>query len=78
MHWIGHFLGLDDASGPFYLFWSGVCGGLGPFAAGFAIVRRHNCHRRGCWRIGRFSFGERFYCRLHHPHKDPDGPAEAS
>lgn len=76
LSWIGHVLGLDNASGPFYLFWSGICGGLAPVTAAWAIVRRHNCHRRGCWRVGRFGHGDRTYCRKHHPHDTPDGPAE--
>lgn len=45
LHWIGHLLGLDNVSGPFYAFWSGV--GL---TVGWPFVqwRRHNCHVRFC------------------------------
>ncbi len=75
-HWLMHYLGLDSGSGTAYLFWSGI----GADAAELAIVgglisiyRRHNCHVRGCWRIGRNQVeGTAFMvCRPHHPDGKP-------
>jgi hypothetical protein len=39
----------------------------------YAILRRHNCHAKGCWRIGRNPVeGTDFLvCRKHHPDKSP-------
>jgi hypothetical protein len=54
MHWLAHFLGLDSASGAFYLAWSGFVGDLG-FLGAFAVLLRHlNCHTPGCRGIGHF------------------------
>jgi hypothetical protein len=39
----------------------------------YAILRRHNCHAKGCWRIGRHPVAGTTYtvCRKHHPHESP-------
>lgn len=73
MWWIGHILGLDDASGPWYLFWSGICGDLSLFGAALVIVRKHNCHVKSCPRIGRHPVEGTTYvvCRHHHPDEAP-------
>lgn len=76
--WLGHVLGLDSANGPYYLWWSGAGADLGMLAAAGSVVRKLNCDRRGCWKVGRFHHGDRAYCRRHHPHDTPDGPATAS
>ena len=66
---IGHLLGLDNASGPWYLFWSGFGSdlseltGLGIFV--YMFWRKHNCHEPGCWRIGRFTAGQTVVCHRH-------------
>lgn len=71
-----HFFGLDSASGPVYLFWSGAGSDVSELtvvAALLAVYRRHNCHVRGCWRIGRVPFTDPgsgvayLLCRRHHP-----------
>ena len=38
-----------------------------------AILRRHNCHVKGCWRIGRHPVRGTTYivCRKHHPDDSP-------
>ena len=38
-----------------------------------AIYRKHNCHAKGCWRIGRHVVSGTDYivCRKHHPHDTP-------
>lgn len=78
MGWLGHVLGLDDPSGPAYLAWSGAGADLSELALLGAVAawwRRHNCHVRRCWRLGRHpvSGTEFIVCRHHHP----DGPLEA-
>ena len=70
-------LGLDNVSGPWYAFWSGFGGDLTIFAGLFAIagsfLRKHNCHVKGCWRIGRHPVDGTQYvvCRRHHPDDSP-------
>lgn len=76
MSWLAHVLGLDNGSGRWYLWWSGMGANLGEFAivgALFANVRRHNCHVKGCPRIGRFPVaGTRWVvCHRHHPERAP-------
>lgn len=51
MKWLGHVLGLDNASGHWYLFWSGFAGDLSYFGALAIVWRKFNCHTKGCWRI---------------------------
>lgn len=71
--WLAHVLGLDNASGPAYLAWSGFGGDLGYLAIVGTLVHRHNCHVRGCLRIGRHPVaGTDFVvCRRHHPDGAP-------
>lgn len=70
--WALHFLGVDSGSGPAYLWWSGFGANFGELAivsALYAVVRRHNCHVRRCWRVGRRQVeGTGFVvCRRHDP-----------
>jgi hypothetical protein len=74
IHLLSHLLGLDNLSGPWYGFWSGFGSDIGELAIVgglLAMVRRHNCHMHGCWRIGRHPTtvnGVQFVvCRRHHP-----------
>jgi hypothetical protein len=77
---VQRFFGLDDLSGPWYGFWSGagsditelaIIGGL------ISLARRHNCHVKGCWRIGRHKVeGTEFItCAKHHPTVPDGGPS---
>lgn len=71
VHVLLHVLGLDDASGGWYLWWSGFVGDLGELAIVGGLVsvyRRHNCEVHGCPRLGRHesAAGHRL-CRRHHP-----------
>lgn len=73
---LAHILGLDNASGCWYLFWSGFGADISELAIVGAIVgllRKHNCHARRCWRIGRFTVaGTAFVvCGRHHPDPVP-------
>jgi hypothetical protein len=82
MNWwltVAHFFGTrnNDGNSSGYLFWSGVGSDLSELAMiGFlyAFLRKHNCHSRGCWRIGRHPVeGTGFVvCRKHHPDGRPD------
>lgn len=71
-HWVSHFFGLDNGAGPFYLWWSGMGANFGELtvvAAVGGIYFRHNCHVKGCWRVGRHPVDGTPYitCRRHHP-----------
>lgn len=69
--WIAHVLGLDDPSGAPYLAWSGFIPNLSVLWAAAVLVRKHNCHVKWCWRIGRHPAGPFVVCTAHHP--DVDG-----
>jgi hypothetical protein len=58
-----HVLGLDNLSGRWYGFWSGIGSDLGEFAIVGALYHHLNCHEEGCWRIARHGLGGR--CRRH-------------
>jgi hypothetical protein len=79
MNWLLHFLGMDDLTGPYYGFWSGIGSDLGELAVVGALaglLRKHNCHVRRCWRIGRHPVEGTLWvvCAKHHP----DGAPAAS
>lgn len=61
MHAVAYWLGLTDAAGPVYLFWSGFFGNVSIFAGVAAFVVHKNCHTAGCWRIG----GHSGLCQRH-------------
>jgi hypothetical protein len=56
-----------------YNFISGPLADITLIGGGYAIVRRHNCHAKGCWRLGRHAVPGTDYivCRKHHPHETP-------
>lgn len=70
-----HVLGVDNASGPWYLFWSGFVGDVTLLAAilvaPFVQWKRANCQTERCWRFGRHPYTEggvtRHLCWKHHP-----------
>lgn len=72
-----HVFGLDDLSGPFYGFWSGVGSDFSELAIVGAVIaayRHHNCHVKGCLWLGKHKVdGTPFVvCAKHHP-AIPDG-----
>jgi hypothetical protein len=69
IHFLLHILGLDNASGPLYLFWSGFFGDMTIFGAVIFYYRHNNCHVKNCPRIGKHSIdGTPFkVCKRHHP-----------
>lgn len=80
MNWWAHLFGLDNASGPAYLAWSGVISDLPEILttlaalAALALVAIHlNCHQPGCRHIGRYHVagGAWRVCGKHHPGGPP-------
>lgn len=67
MHWLAVHLGLTNASGAWYLWWSGVAGDLGFLGAGYALWRKHSCHVGRCFRVAHHDVGPFRVCRKHHP-----------
>ena len=56
-----------------YNFISGPLADVTLLGAAYAIFRRHNCHAKRCWRVGRHKVPGTDYivCRKHHPHESP-------
>ncbi len=65
MHILAHLLGLDNASGGFYLFWSGIFGDTVIFAGMLNLYYTHNCHTHNCFRIGKHVVDGTPYCSKH-------------
>ncbi len=64
-HFLLHWLGLDNASGAQYLFWSGIFGDVTIFAAGIGLYFHNQCHDETCKRWGRHKVNGSPYCKLH-------------
>jgi hypothetical protein len=83
VNWIAHWAGLDNGSGPVYLFWSGIFSALPSFGV-FGLVAgayyKHNCHVQGCPRIGRHHVEGTPYvvCTRHHPDTPATLPTTAA
>lgn len=72
LHGLLIWLGLTNPSGTAYLAWSGIVANLGQLTLVGAVVtlwRKHMCHARGCWRMGKHSVEGTDWtvCRRHHP-----------
>jgi len=52
---------------------SGPLADITLLGAAYVFVRRHNCHVKGCWRLGRHPVSGTTYivCRKHHPDDSP-------
>jgi hypothetical protein len=71
-HWLAHVTGGDNGGGAWYLELSGFAGDITLFASMFtiayALLRKHNCHTKGCWRLGlRPTAAGDYVCHKHHP-----------
>lgn len=70
-HWLLHYTGSDNVSGPWYGFWSGFGSDLSEVAlvgAMLGMLRKHNCEVHRCWRLGRHTTAAGHkVCRKHHP-----------
>jgi hypothetical protein len=69
LHWLAVHTGTINEPGPYYGFWSGFGSDLSEFAIIGAVLhgfRRHNCHEKGCWRIGKHLVDGTPWCNRHH------------
>lgn len=70
-HWFLRYTGADQESGTWYGFWSGFGGSIPDFLILGSIVtvyRHHNCHVKGCLRLGKPVDGTPYLaCPVHHP-----------
>jgi hypothetical protein len=69
LHWLAVHTGTVDEGGPYYGFWSGFGSDLGEVTLIGAVLGtyyKHNCHRRGCWRVGRHMVDGTPWCNRHH------------
>lgn len=69
LHWLAHWTGLTDASGPIYAFYSGIGSDLMEFAMLATAWHKLNCHVEHCYRLGLHHVEGTPYttCRKHHP-----------
>jgi hypothetical protein len=69
--WFLKYTGADLESGTWYGFWSGFGGSIPDFLILGSIItvyRHHNCHVKGCLRLGKPVDGTPYLaCPLHHP-----------
>ena len=70
-HWFLRYTGADAESGTWYGFWSGFGGAIPDFLILGSIItvyRHHNCHVKGCLRLGKPVEGTPYLaCPMHHP-----------
>lgn len=69
LHWLAVHTGTVNEAGPYYGFWSGFGSDLGEVTLIAAVLggyRKHNCHQRRCWRIGRHTVDGSPWCDKHH------------
>lgn len=71
LHWLAVHTGTVNESGPYYGFWSGFGSDIGEgsiLVGMIAAYRHHNCHVKGCLRLGRQVEGTPYIaCPAHHP-----------
>lgn len=73
MHWLEHWLGMDNLSGPIYGFFSGVGSDIGELGIIGALATHTaayahsvNCEVHGCWHLGhRTTAAGHRVCRRH-------------
>jgi hypothetical protein len=70
---LSHLFGLDDASGAWYLWWSGFFADVSIFGSLGALYKHHMCHVHRCWRVGRVGVPGTHWvvCWRHHPDNAP-------
>jgi hypothetical protein len=70
-HWFLRYTGADAEAGTWYGFWSGFGGSIPDFlilGSIATIYRHHNCHVKGCFRLGKAVEGTPYIaCPTHHP-----------
>lgn len=69
LHWLAIHTGTLNEGGPYYAAWSGWVSDIGEVAiigGVFQLAHHHNCHQKGCWRIGRHVTKDGYkLCRTH-------------
>ena len=75
LHFLYYIFGISG-TGSWYAFWSGIGSDIGEiaiFSGLISLYRKHNCHAKGCWRLGRHPVAGTPYtvCRHHHPEGAP-------
>jgi hypothetical protein len=76
LHWLAVHTGTVNEPGAYYGFWSGFGSDLGEVALLGAIAgayHKHNCHRKGCWRVGRHTVDGTPWCNHHHEQARAEG-----
>jgi hypothetical protein len=75
-HWFLRYTGADAEAGTWYGFWSGFGGAIPDFLILGSIItvyRHHNCHVKGCLRLGKPVEGTPYVaCPIHHPAHEGD------
>jgi hypothetical protein len=69
IRWLVWLLGIDNEAGRPYAFWSGFGGSIPDFLILGGLItmyRKHNCHDKGCWRIGKHTVDGTPWCSRHH------------
>jgi len=72
VNWLLHFLGLlpvPPGGSAAYNFWSGSGSDFGELTLiglAYGAYRKHQCHNKGCWRIGRHQVDGTPWCNRHH------------
>lgn len=86
LNWLDTWLGLGNASGGQYLWWSGFFADVQIFAAAVIFYLHHQCSEKRCWRVAHHQVDGTHYktCHLHaskthhwrlqkrHKHEHPD------
>jgi hypothetical protein len=55
--------------------WPQTLEGIGALAAAYALLRKHNCHVKGCLRIGRHPVDGTNFITCHHHHPRQSAPS---
>lgn len=79
-HWLGIHTGTLNEQDGYYGFWSGFGSDLGEvtlIAAVLGMWHRHQCHTKGCWRIGKHVVSGTPWCTRHHKQARGDASATA-
>ena len=59
--------GINNVSGRWYGFWSGIGGNWQMLGVLALVYRRHICHTHWCLRLGKHPEGPYMRCAKHHP-----------
>ena len=67
IHFLLHVLGIDTQQSYWYDLWSGIGAKIDLLFLGVIYIVHHNCHVKGCWRLGKHVYNGTPYCTKHHP-----------